>query len=146
MRFLLFPLLLLAACSPETPPAQEAARTTVPASIDTAPGPSAEAVPYAKLGWAENRYTWQGAPFTGSAEDSYKKTGRLKMRYGIRDGVFHGLVEEWYENGNKKTQTRYNSGRHEGDNFYWNADGSLQVHKVWRGDQLVSETPGAGAP
>jgi hypothetical protein len=115
----LFPLLLLCACSPETPP-----------------------VAFAKLGWADSKYTWEGKPFTGTAEEHYKNTTQLKLRYGIKDGVYHGLVEEWHPNGNRKTQTHYENGRHEGDNFYWNPDGSLQVHKVWKNDVLISETPG----
>lgn len=96
------------------------------------------AVPFAKLGWSDSRFTWEGRPFTGITTDQYK-SGQLKARYEIKDGVYHGLVEEWYENGNQKTRTRYQNGKHEGDNFYWNADGSLQVHKIWRNDELISE-------
>ncbi len=96
------------------------------------------AVPYAKLGWADSLYTWEGKPFTGVTTDQYP-SGQLKARYGIKNGRYHGLVEEWYENGNQKTKTTYDNGRHQGDNYYWNSDGSLQVHKVWKDDQLVSE-------
>jgi hypothetical protein len=128
----------LAACSPpigkpETKPAPAAEQTTAPA------------VPFPKLGWAENRFTWEGQPFTGVTTD-HSKDGTLKLRYHLKDGVYHGLVEEWYPNGNRKTKTNYKNGRHEGDNFYWNPDGSLQAHKVWKDDQLVSEDHADKAP
>lgn len=120
---------LLASCSP--PP---------PAAAPTAAPP----VPFRSLGWENERFTHLGQPFTGTTTDHYK-SGSLKARYGIHEGRYHGLVEEWYENGQQKTKTSYAHGRHEGDNFYWNPDGSLQVHKVWKNDALVSETPGAAA-
>ena len=107
--------------------------------------PAAAAVPFRQLGWDNERFTWEGRPFTGTTEDHYK-SGKLKARYGIREGRYHGLVEEWHDNGQQKTRTSYQDGRHEGDNFYWNADGSLQVHKVWKDDQLISETPGERKP
>lgn len=120
---------LLASCSPPPP--------TVAPTV--APPP----VPFRSLGWENDRFTHLGQPFTGTTTDHYKP-GTLKARYGIHEGRYHGLVEEWYENGQQKTKTSYEHGRHEGDNFYWNKDGSLQVHKVWKNDTLVSETPGPG--
>jgi hypothetical protein len=108
-----------------------------------APTVAPPAVPFRSLGWENDRFTHLGQPFTGTTTDHYKP-GTLKARYGIHEGRYHGLVEEWYENGQQKTKTSYEHGRHEGDNFYWNKDGSLQVHKVWKNDTLVSETPGAG--
>ena len=127
MRILFILALLPTACCP---PAEK---------TETNPATAAEpsTVPFSKLGWAKDRFT---IPFTGLTTDHYKN-GQLKARYHIKDGVYHGLVEEWYENGQQKTKTSYENGLHQGDNFYWNADGSLQVHKVWKDDVLVSETP-----
>lgn len=126
--------LALASC---TPPVET--KDPTPASA------AAPVVPYAKLGWSESRFTWEGKPFTGVTTDQYK-SGQLKARYGIKEGLYHGLVEEWYENGHQKTRTSYENGRHQGDNFYWNADGSLQVHKVWKDDRLLSEKRPEKAP
>jgi antitoxin component YwqK of YwqJK toxin-antitoxin module len=101
--------------------------------------PKAEAggVPYKNLGWdsARGLFTY---PFTGVATEQYKN-GQMKLRYHIKDGKYDGLVEEWYENGKQKTKTNYEGGKHQGDNFYWNADGTLQAHKVWKDDVLVTE-------
>ena len=162
LRMLCLPvLILLSACSPKKE--QEAASNAVSpapaansqqetAGANSAGGTArndAAAVPYKQLGWdsATSRFLLDGKPFTGVTTDFYKPSGnppvaKLKARYQITDGVYDGLVEEWYDNGQQKTKTSYVKGKHQGDNFYWNADGSLQVHKVWKDDVLVSETPG----
>ena len=141
MRPVLLSCALLAACSPEVD------RRVAPAASgegNHSPPADAEAVPFKKLGWdsATSRFLLEDKPFTGVTTDFYKPSGQLKARYHVQEGVYHGLVEEWYENGQQKTKTSYGNGKHQGDNFYWNADGTLQVHKVWKDDVLVSETPG----
>ena len=140
MRPLLLSCALLAACSPEVD------RSAVPAPVESGEGKpvGTEAVPFKKLGWdsATSRFLLEDKPFTGLTTDFYKPSGQLKARYHVQEGVYHGLVEEWYENGQQKTKTSYEDGKHQGDNFYWNSDGTLQAHKVWKDDLLVSETPG----
>ena len=99
MRLALLPALLLAACSPNPTPSPVAA-----------PAPASPPVPFRQLGWDSDHFTWEGKPFTGTTTDHYK-SGALKCRYGIRNGRYHGLVEEWHENGNPKTRTAYDDGR-----------------------------------
>lgn len=157
MRSFWLLILLPVACSPEqdrgaagprSAPA-EAGRAN-PTDVRDAPAPDAvpAEVPFKILGWDGSRYTFkapgasEASPFTGVTTDHFK-SGGLKARYGLHEGVYHGLVEEWYENGKQKTKTSYEYGKHQGDNFYWNQDGTLQVHKVWKDDVLVKETPNA---
>lgn len=128
----LLPILFFTACSPPESPAGKG---------DPAPGP----VPYSKIDWKDNVHYLNGKPFTGVTVQ-FHKNGNLLSRYAMKDGVYHGLVEEWYESGQQKTKTSFEGGKHEGDNFYWNADGTLQVHKVWKSDDLVSETRGTAKP
>ena len=129
----LLPLLALlpAACSP--PADQPAGRNE----------PAAELVPYSKIQWKEDVNYLEGKPFTGVTVQHHKN-GQLMSRYHMKDGVYHGLVEEWYEDGRQKTKTSFERGKHEGDNLYWNPDGTLQVHKVWKEDILVSENSVGG--
>ena len=131
-RLLFLFAMFLSACSP---PAEK------PAGDASSPA-GAEPVPYSKITWKEDINYLDGKPFTGIAVQNYKN-GQLMSRYPMKDGVYHGVVEEWYEDGKQKTKTSFENGKHQGDNFYWNPDGTLQVHKVWRDDVLVSETPGA---
>jgi len=153
MRLLILPALLLTACSPSpettapaSPPAPAAASgpRATPAA-DVVPGPND--VAYKILGWDGTRLTLRGAatgterPFTG-VTTKFSKAGHLEARYEVKDGVYHGQVEEWYDNGQQLTRAGYADGKHEGDNFYWNRDGTLQSHKVWKNGEKVSETPG----
>lgn len=123
--------MLPAACSP---PVEKPAGKSE-AAAEQAP------VPYSKIQWKEDVNYLNGRRFTGITVQ-YHKNGQLMSRYQMKDGVYHGLVEEWFEDGKQKTKTSFVSGKHDGDNFYWNPDGTLQVHKVWKEDILVSETPG----
>lgn len=144
---------LLAGCSPEreksipqaggAPVAAEEKGTSADEAMQQPK--TASAVPYKMLGWDSEKglFLLEGKPFTGVTVDHYKPTGKLKARYHVTEGVYDGLVEEWHDNGNQKTKTSYVMKKHEGDNFYWNSDGTLQVHKVWKDDNLISETPGA---
>ena len=131
-RIFLLLILFLTTCSPPPGPAGK---------VDPVPEP----VPYSKIDWKDDVHYHNGKPFTGVTVQ-YHKIGNLQSRYAIKDGVYHGLVEEWYESGQQKTKTSFESGKHEGDNFYWNPDGTLQTHKVWKGDHLISETPGTAKP
>jgi hypothetical protein len=155
MRSFWLIILLPIACSPDsdrgTAQPQAAPAEAARANPENSPGAPSPAgvpaeVPFKILGWDGNRYTYkapgasEAIPYTGVTTDHFK-SGGLKARYGLHEGVYHGLVEEWYENGKQKTKTSYQHGKHEGDNFYWNEDGTLQVHKVWKDDVLVKETP-----
>lgn len=143
-RACLFIPLFLAACSPDPETPEKPGK---PAAANPAVAPVVE-VPFKDLGWDGTRYTLKDAAtgqeklFTGTTTKYSKKSSRLLARYQVKDGVYHGLVEEWYENGQQKTKTSYENGKHQGDNFYWNENGTLQVHKVWKDDILQSETPG----
>ena len=132
-RFLFLLAMLPAACAP--PSEQSGGRS----DAATEPAP----VPYSQIQWKEDVNYLDGKPFTGVTVQ-YHKNGQLMSRYHMKDGIYHGLVEEWFADGKQKTKTSFVNGKHEGDNFYWNPDGTLQVHKVWKEDNLVSETPGSG--
>jgi hypothetical protein len=136
-RLIVFSVLLTAGCSPQRSTEQgshQANGANSKASASDFPP-----VPFSEIGWDGTRFTYRDAPFTGVTTEHYKD-GQLKARYHIRGGLNHGLVEEWYENGRQKTKTTYEDGRHQGDNFYWNSDGTLQAHKVWKDDVLISES------
>lgn len=141
--------LLLTSCGPTPEPVAPATTPAVEPkprlAADVTPG--AEDVPYKSLGWDGTRLTLKDAaagtekPFTG-VTTKFSKTGQLTARYEVKDGLYHGLVEEWYDNGHQLTRTNYLQGKHEGENVYWNRDGTLQSLKVWKDDVKVSETRG----
>lgn len=56
-----------------------------------------------------------------------------------RDGKFDGLFTEWYENGNKKLEVTYSSGRKNGTESLWDENGHLIGTMIWREGVLVEE-------
>ena len=86
-HLLLLLLAGLAACSPKSEP--------------PAAGPVAE---YAALEWRDDVYFLDGKPFTGLARDTHKN-GKPKGEYPFREGRLHGVVREWWDNGQLSTET-----------------------------------------
>ena len=108
-----------------------------PASVtNDAPG----AVDYAKLDWKDDVFYLDGKPFTGVALQRQKKTGALKCRYEFRDGRHHGLVEEWWPNGQRSTETHFANGVRHGTNTYWDVEGKPFKRQVWKSGVLAEST------
>ena len=58
---------------------------------------------------------------------------------GLRKGVYHGVVREWWENGNLQTETEFSKGKRHGKNTYWDEDGKLIKEQVYDMDKVVEE-------
>lgn len=122
-----------------------------PAAPPSAPGPSATpaaastndvpgAVDYAKLDWKDDVFYLEGKAFTGTSVQRQKKTGALKCRYEFVDGRIHGLVEEWWPNGQRSTETHFAKGTRHGTNTYWDADGKQIKQQIWKDGVLVQSS------
>lgn len=96
-------------------------------------------VDYKKLGYENEKFTSEGKLFTGAAVRKDKQ-GRIRAHYEYKDGVLHGLTEEWYTNGVKSVETPFTAGQRHGTNQYWNTDGSLLKRQIWRDGKLVEST------
>ena len=104
-----------------------------------APVEPAGAVDYKKLGYENEKFTYEGRLFSGVAVRKDKQ-GRVRAQYAYKDGVNHGVCEEWYTNGVKSVQTPFANGQRHGTNIYWNTDGSLLKRQLWRDGKLVEST------
>ncbi|MBM4153897.1 MAG: hypothetical protein FJ221_02555 [Lentisphaerae bacterium] len=115
--------------------AADAATTNAPA----APPAVAGAVDYAKLDWRNELFMLDGKPFNGTAEQRHRE-GKLKARYRYLDGKIHGLVEEWYANGQKSTETNFENNQRHGANTYWDQAGKVIKKQRWEHDKLVESS------
>ncbi|GEM_PF-1420912 len=118
------------------------ANATVPApTVRPVPPPPVVtgAVDYAKLDWKNDLFTLEGKPFTGTAEQRHRD-GKLKARYRYLDGTIHGLVEEWYANGQKSTETNFEKNQRHGQNTYWDPAGAVIKKQRWDRDKLVESS------
>lgn len=86
-----------------------------------------------------NRFKYRSENFTGVATRK-QKDGKVDMRVEMKDGVYDGVVEEWYPNEKKKTVSNFKEGKRHGKNTYWNEDGSLQKEQVWESGKLISDS------
>lgn len=105
------------------------------------PAPLELEVAYADLGYDSKTgaLTHEGNAFTGIAIETHPNGGKAKA-YEVREGVFDGVVREWYEDGTPQTETHFKAGRRHGSNTYWNPDGSLLKEQLWEDGTLVEET------
>lgn len=99
----------------------------------------AGAADYKKLGYADGKITSEGKPYTGTAIRRDKQ-GNKRARYSYKEGLLHGLVEEWYADGKKSTECTFVENQRHGTNTYWNADGSLMKRQIWENGQLKDST------
>jgi hypothetical protein len=63
--------------------------------------------------------------------------GHPKGEYPFLDGKMHGLVREWWENGQPSVETNFDKGQRHGSNKYWRKDGSLMKEQIYDHDQAV---------
>lgn len=111
-----------------------------PATTNAAAAPAVTGtVDYAKLDWKNELFVLDGKPFTGTAEQKYRD-GKLKARYPYVEGRIHGLVEEWYANGQKSTETNFEKNQRHGSNTYWDQAGKVIKKQRWDRDKLIESS------
>ncbi len=115
----------LASCGGEPPPGDTASSTPVP---------------FADLDYQDERFFFGGEPFSGTAFTFYPDGKTKKSEIEFHDGAYHGLVREWWENGNPQAETTFYQGMRHGINTYWDKDGSLIKEQVYDMDTVVDET------
>lgn len=96
-------------------------------------------VDYRRLGYVDEKFTWEGALFTGEAVQT-NRAGRLIARRHFRDGRLHGRTEEYHTNGVRSVCADFVDGSRHGTNIYWNPDGSLLKSQRWEQGRLVEST------
>ena len=115
---------------------------------DTPPPPGAENKDpivaeflYKDLGYKKGLITKDDIPFTGRAVQHHPN-GKIKSRYEFIDGLLDGVIEEWYDNGNKSTYKLYKKGLREGITVYWDKHGQQTKQVLYRNDEEVEVITG----
>ena len=91
---------------------------------------------YKDLGYKKGLITKDDIPFTGHAVQHHTN-GKIKSRYEFIDGLLDGVIEEWYDNGNKSTYKLYKKGLREGITIYWDKNGQQTKQVLYRNDEEV---------
>ncbi|MGK0184506.1 MAG: hydroxypyruvate isomerase [Verrucomicrobiales bacterium] len=100
------------------------------------PMPKAE---ISKLKENEGVWSLDGAPFTGAAIKHSEDGKILLRRWEMKNGLLHGLVEEWWDNGKKMTETHFDNGKRHGENRYWYMSGDPQKLQIYEHGKSISE-------
>ena len=78
-------------------------------------------------------------PFTGRAERFYENGQKRESSY--KDGKAHGLMTEWYEDGQKWEEGNYTDGKREGLWTFWYEHGQKKAERIYKnGNQNGLET------
>jgi hypothetical protein len=132
--------------------------TTGPAKNQTDEGPANSTPPgsvinekipeeylYKDLGYDKGLFTREDKPFTGTAVQHHAN-GKLKSRYQLVDGMLDGIIEEWWDNGQRSTYKQYKENMRHGITTYWDENGVPTKQVLYKDDEEVEEKVGDQIP
>lgn len=114
------------------------AQTTASETLKRAPA-EVKTVDYSSVTEKNEVWSLDGKPLTGVVVSHSADGSKLLRRWEIKEGKMHGLIEEWWENGNKMTETNFVDGKRHGENRYWYMDGQPQKLQVYEHGVSISE-------
>jgi antitoxin component YwqK of YwqJK toxin-antitoxin module len=85
---------------------------------------------YKELKWRDELYYHGDDLFTGIARDKHAD-GKPRAEYPMRKGKMHGVIKEWWPNGQLSTETNFADGKRHGLNRYWLEDGRQWKEQVY---------------
>lgn len=108
-------------------------------------GPVIAEFDYKDLDYDDGLIINDGAPFTGRAIMRYPD-GTLKSRYDYFDGLYEGIVEEWYENGQRSALKHFKAGKQHGITNYWDQEGTPTKMALYKNDEEIEVKTGDDIP
>ena len=102
-------------------------------------------VKYDDLGYDKGLFTKDDKPFTGTSIRNHSN-GKIGARYQFVDGIFDGVIEEWYENGQRSAYKMYKEGMRHGITTYWDEEGKPTKQVLYENDEEVEVKTGDQIP
>ena len=102
-------------------------------------------VKYEDLGYDGGLFLLKDKPFTGTSIRNHSN-GKIAARYQFVDGIWDGIIEEWYESGQKSTYKMYKEGMRHGITTYWNEKGEPTKQVLYENDEEVEVKTGDQIP
>ena len=137
-------------CSKDNPASSAKNKTNKDTAKVAPPGAiidekAADEFPYKDLGYDKGLFTKDGKGFTGTAVQHHSD-GKLKSRYQFVDGMLDGIIEEWWENGQRSTYKQYKENMRHGITTYWDEKGVPTKQVLYKDDEEVEEKVGDQIP
>ena len=102
-------------------------------------------IKYDDLGYDKGLFTKDDKPFTGTSIRNHSN-GKIGARYQFVDGIFDGIIEEWYENGQRSAYKMYKEGMRHGITTYWDEKGKPTKQVLYENDEEVEVKTGDQIP
>ena len=102
-------------------------------------------IKYDDLGYDKGLFTKDDKPFTGTSIRNHSN-GKIGSRYQFVDGIFDGIIEEWYENGQRSAYKMYKEGMRHGITTYWDEKGKPTKQVLYENDEEVEVKTGDQIP
>lgn len=115
----------------------------IPGAVNDGPNP--KEVAYADLDYDKGIFTKDDVGFTGFAIQHHSN-GNLKSRYQFVNGMFDGVIEEWWENGQRSTYKMYKENMRHGITTYWDEKGKPTKQVIYKDDEEIEEKIGDEIP
>jgi len=81
---------------------------------------------------------YKTSPYTGLIRRKHSNQN-VAGEYPYVNGKMHGVMKEWWENGQPSAETNFANGQRHGLNRYWDMKGKLTKEQTYDHDKSVSE-------
>jgi len=129
----------------DTPQSPELISESITSSPKESIGEAIKEVPYDDLGYDKGLFTKDNKPFTGTSIRKHSN-GKIGGRYQFVDGIYDGIVEEWYENGQRSAYKMYKQGLRHGITTYWDEKGTPTKQVLYKDDEETEVKTGEQIP
>ena len=129
----------------DAPQSPELIKKSVTSSPTKSIDDSIKEIPYDELGYDKGLFTKDEKPFTGTSIRKHSN-GKIGGRYQFVDGIYDGIVEEWYENGQRSAYKMYKQGLRHGITTYWDEKGTPTKQVLYKDDEETEVKTGEQIP
>ena len=82
--------------------------------------------------------SYKTSPYTGLIRRKHSNQ-KVAGEYPYVYGKMHGVMKEWWDNGQPSAETHFKNGQRHGLNRYWDMKGRLTKEQTYDHDQSISE-------
>lgn len=145
-HLLVFPAIALIASSCKDDPGDPGRTEKQPPPGATNDGPVVVEYDYNELDYDDGLIMQNGKPFTGRAVLHHAGGKTIKGRFNYVDGLYDGMVEEWYENGTRSALKHFKAGKQHGITNYWDENGVATKMVLYDNDVEIEVKTGDDIP
>jgi hypothetical protein len=145
-HLIIVPAIALLATSCKDEPGSSGRAEKLPPPGAANDGPVAVEYDYNELEYDDGLIMKDDAPFTGRAILHHSGGKTIKGRFNYVDGLYDGMIEEWYENGQRSALKHFKAGKQHGITNYWDENGVATKMVLYENDVELEVKTGDDIP